>query len=42
MADSGRQGLGDKLESKVKPESSKTTTEKVGDSVKGTSDKVAR
>lgn len=42
MADAGRQSFTDKAESKLKPDSSKTTTEKIGDTFKGTGDKAAR
>ncbi|KAG8935582.1 hypothetical protein FRC02_007510 [Tulasnella sp. 418] len=41
MADTGRQSLSDKAGSALKPDSQKTTTEKMGDSVKGTADSVA-
>ncbi|KAF7973704.1 hypothetical protein HWV62_14382 [Athelia sp. TMB] len=41
MSDSMRQGFGDKAESALKPDSQKSTTEHVGDSLKGTTDSVA-
>ncbi|KAJ7724454.1 heat shock protein 9/12-domain-containing protein [Mycena maculata] len=41
MADTGRQSLTDKAGAAIKPDSQKTTTEHVGDSLKGTVDSVA-
>ncbi|KZV66603.1 hypothetical protein PENSPDRAFT_636725 [Peniophora sp. CONT] len=41
MSDAGRQSFTDKAGSALKPDSEKSTTEHVGDSVKGTTDSVA-
>ncbi|BEI84158.1 hypothetical protein CcaverHIS002_0407620 [Cutaneotrichosporon cavernicola] len=41
MSDIGRQSLGDKIASAVKPDSQKSTLEKAGDFVKGKADTVA-
>ncbi|KAF8322132.1 hypothetical protein DL93DRAFT_2050822 [Clavulina sp. PMI_390] len=41
MSDTGRQSLTDKAGSALKPNSQKTTTEKVGDSFKGNMDSLA-
>ncbi|CAN3354957.1 hypothetical protein DICA3_C18998 [Diutina catenulata] len=40
MSDAGRQNISDKVASAVKPESEKSTLEKIGDSVKGTMDNI--
>ncbi|KAL4254247.1 hypothetical protein ABKN59_002876 [Abortiporus biennis] len=41
MSDTGRQSLTDKAGSAMKPDSQKSTTEHIGDSVKGTTDSMA-
>jgi len=41
MSDNARQSFGDKAGSALKPDSQKSTTEQLGDSVKGTTDSVA-
>ncbi|VDB90034.1 unnamed protein product [Peniophora sp. CBMAI 1063] len=41
MSDAGRQSFGDKASAALKPDSEKSTTEHIGDSVKGTTDSVA-
>ncbi|KAH8919521.1 hypothetical protein BT69DRAFT_1246368 [Atractiella rhizophila] len=41
MSDFGREGLGDKLERNVKPDSQKSTTQQAGDKMKGTYEDVA-
>ncbi|KZS98690.1 hypothetical protein SISNIDRAFT_546593 [Sistotremastrum niveocremeum HHB9708] len=41
MSDTGRQSLTDKAGAALKPDSEKSTTEHVGDSVKGTGDSIA-
>ncbi|KAJ7632806.1 heat shock protein 9/12-domain-containing protein [Roridomyces roridus] len=41
MSDTGRQSLTDKAGSALKPDSQKTTTEQLGDHVKGTGDSIA-
>jgi hypothetical protein len=41
MSDTGRQDFTDKAKSSLKPDSQKSTTEKIGDSAKGTADSVA-
>ncbi|CDO69230.1 hypothetical protein BN946_scf185042.g132 [Trametes cinnabarina] len=41
MADAGRQSFTDKASSAMKPDSQKSMTEQVGDSVKGTADSLA-
>lgn len=38
MSDNFRQSLGDKTENKLKPDSQKSTTERMGDNFKGTMD----
>ncbi|KAL0960696.1 hypothetical protein HGRIS_005721 [Hohenbuehelia grisea] len=40
MSDTGRQSLTDKVTAAVKPDSEKSTTEHLGDKVKGKSDNV--
>ncbi|KAI0821684.1 heat shock protein 9/12-domain-containing protein [Trametes gibbosa] len=41
MADAGRQSFTDKAASTVKPNSEKSLTEQMGDSLKGTADSIA-
>ncbi|KAF8212028.1 heat shock protein 9/12-domain-containing protein [Mycena galopus ATCC 62051] len=41
MSDTGRQSMTDKASAALKPDSQKSTTEQIGDSVKGTGDSVA-
>ncbi|KAI0355719.1 hypothetical protein OH77DRAFT_1424663 [Trametes cingulata] len=41
MADAGRQSFTDKASSAMKPDSQKSMTEQMGDSLKGTADSVA-
>ncbi|KIM75497.1 hypothetical protein PILCRDRAFT_673104 [Piloderma croceum F 1598] len=41
MSDNARQNFGDKASAALKPDSQKTTTEKIGDTVKGKTDSVA-
>ncbi|KAF5380989.1 hypothetical protein D9615_004077 [Tricholomella constricta] len=41
MSDTGRQSFTDKAGSAMKPDSQKTTTEQIGDKVKGTMDSAA-
>ncbi|KZT10695.1 uncharacterized protein LAESUDRAFT_809619 [Laetiporus sulphureus 93-53] len=41
MSDTGRQSFGDKIGAAVKPDSQKTTTESLGDTIKGKSDNAA-
>ncbi|KAI0369677.1 hypothetical protein BV20DRAFT_346098 [Pilatotrama ljubarskyi] len=41
MADAGRQSFTDKASSAMKPDSQKSMTEQMGDSMKGTADSVA-
>ncbi|KIY72109.1 hypothetical protein CYLTODRAFT_344835 [Cylindrobasidium torrendii FP15055 ss-10] len=41
MSDTGRQSFTDKASSAIKPDSQKTTTEQLGDKLKGTGDSVA-
>ncbi|KAJ7087843.1 heat shock protein 9/12-domain-containing protein [Mycena epipterygia] len=41
MSDTGRQSLTDKAGAAMKPDSQKSTTEQMGDSLKGTTDSVA-
>ncbi|KAF5389919.1 hypothetical protein D9757_003688 [Collybiopsis confluens] len=41
MSDTGRQSFTDKAGAAIKPDSEKTTTEHVGDKLKGTADSVA-
>ncbi|KAG8943026.1 hypothetical protein FRC04_003237 [Tulasnella sp. 424] len=41
MSDLGRESLTDKASAAIKPDSEKSTTEHVGDKMKGTSDSVA-
>jgi len=41
MSEAGRQSFTDKAGAAMKPDSQKTTTEHVGDSLKGTADSVA-
>ncbi|KAG8849335.1 hypothetical protein FRB96_000871 [Tulasnella sp. 330] len=40
MSDTGRQSLTDKIGAAIKPDSEKSTTEHVGDTVKGKADNV--
>ncbi|KAI0645937.1 heat shock protein 9/12-domain-containing protein [Trametes meyenii] len=41
MADAGRQSFTDKASSALKPDSQKSMTEQMGDSMKGTADSIA-
>ncbi|KAJ7775076.1 heat shock protein 9/12-domain-containing protein [Mycena metata] len=41
MSDTGRESITDKAGAALKPDSQKTTTEQVGDHVKGTGDSIA-
>ncbi|KAJ7120504.1 heat shock protein 9/12-domain-containing protein [Mycena crocata] len=41
MSDTGRQSLADKAGAAMKPDSQKSTTEQMGDSLKGTADSAA-
>ncbi|KAF7301322.1 hypothetical protein MIND_00697300 [Mycena indigotica] len=41
MSDTGRQSFTDKAGAALKPDSQKTTTEQLGDTVKGTADSLA-
>ncbi|KAJ6454774.1 heat shock protein 9/12-domain-containing protein, partial [Mycena vitilis] len=41
MSDNSRQSMTDKASSALKPDSQKSTTEQMGDSVKGTGDSIA-
>ncbi|KAG9226155.1 hypothetical protein CCMSSC00406_0005066 [Pleurotus cornucopiae] len=41
MSDAGRQSFTDKAGAAIKPDSQKTTTESMGDSMKGTADSIA-
>ncbi|KAJ7775075.1 heat shock protein 9/12-domain-containing protein [Mycena metata] len=41
MSDTGRQSMTDKVGAAVKPEGAKSSTEQMGDSLKGTADSIA-
>ncbi|KAJ7510066.1 heat shock protein 9/12-domain-containing protein [Mycena galericulata] len=41
MSDTGRQSLTDKAGAALKPDSQKTSTEQIGDTLKGTADSIA-
>ncbi|KAF2751681.1 putative chaperone/heat shock protein Hsp12 [Sporormia fimetaria CBS 119925] len=42
MSDLGRKSFGDKASEKLQPDSTKSTTEKIGETITDTGDKVAR
>jgi len=42
MSDLGRKGFGDKAKESIQPDSTKSTTDKIGETITDTTDKVSR